>query len=80
MSCGEDGDGDGDDGGGDKGCGYFFPQRPPTFTSALLILLVLLLVLLLSMSLKRNSMQMSPGEDKIPVSTELSLAVCVSCC
>lgn len=79
MSWGADGDGGGDD----EECGSFSPQRPPTFTSLLLLLfhlLHLLLVLLFSMSLKRNSMQMSSGEDKIPVSTALSVAVCTLCC
>ncbi len=63
---------DGDEGGvRESGC--FFLRKSPTFTPSLLLLLLLPLVLLLSVSLKRNSMQISPSEDKIPVSTPVSI-------
>lgn len=60
MSFGDDGDEGGDD---ESGC--FILRKPPTFTHALLVLL------LLCVCLKRTSMQISPSEDKIPVSTTL---------
>lgn len=50
------------DEGGDDESGCLFLWKTPTFTSSLLLLL------LLCVSLKRNSMQIPPSEDKIPVS------------
>lgn len=57
MSFWDDGDEGGDD---ESGC------FPPTFTPFLLLLL-------LYVSVKSNSMQISQSEDKIPVSTAVSI-------
>lgn len=61
----------GDDGdeSGDGESGSPFLRKPPTFTLSSLPLLLLLLCV----SIKRTSMQISPGEDKIPVSTPASV-------